>query len=62
MDSKNTKSNIVDLLYDDVKSEKLTMAVNDKKIEDETEIKKQLTAFVDETVDRLHRNAVLKVK
>lgn len=58
MDGKNTKEQILDHLIDDVKNGKITLHKDQQKMEIESEIKKELSVHLDNTIERLSMQGV----
>jgi methyltransferase-like protein len=60
MNGKNTKAQILDNLIKEVESGKINLNKNDKKIEDASEIKKELSTHLDDTIARLSVQSVFE--
>jgi methyltransferase-like protein/2-polyprenyl-3-methyl-5-hydroxy-6-metoxy-1,4-benzoquinol methylase len=60
MDGKNTKNQIVSHLIQEVKSDRLTISKDNKKIEDSKQIKQELVACLDQTIERLSSQGVFE--
>jgi len=60
MDGKNTRVQILDSLMKEVENGKINLNKNDKKIEDMSEIKKELSVHLDDTISRLSAQSVFE--
>ena len=60
MDGKNNKKQILDHLLEEANSGQITLNKDNKKIEDVAQIKKELLAHLDHTIDKLSMQGVLK--
>lgn len=60
MDGSRTQEQVIDCLMDEVKSGKLNLNNNDKKVEDKTLIKQELSKILSLTIDKLSTHSLLK--
>ena len=60
MNGKNTKTQILDSLMKEVKNGQITLNKGDKKIEDTSQVKKELSAHLDDTIARLSVQSVFE--
>lgn len=60
MNGKNTKQDILNYLFKDVKDGNLNFTRENKNIEDPNEIKKELTEHLDHSIKKFHINGVLR--
>ncbi len=58
MDGKKDKNQIINCLLEDVKKDKITLNKDDKKLENEEDIKKELSGFYDNLIDRFANQAL----
>jgi methyltransferase-like protein/2-polyprenyl-3-methyl-5-hydroxy-6-metoxy-1,4-benzoquinol methylase len=60
MDGKNNKKQILDLLVEDAKNNKITLNKGDKKVEDLAQIKKDLEMHLDNTIAKISIQGILQ--
>lgn len=60
MDGKNSKKQILDMLVEDAKNNKITLNKGDKKVEDVAQIKQDLALHLDHTISKLSMQGILQ--
>ena len=60
MDGKNTKKQILEHLLEEAKNGQITLNKDNKKLEDMAQIKKELTAHLDNTIEKFSMQGVFK--
>ncbi|NRB11494.1 MAG: methyltransferase regulatory domain-containing protein, partial [Rickettsiaceae bacterium] len=59
MDGKNTKEQIIKKLLEDIKNNKFSVSKDGNKVEKEEDIKNEIEAFLEDTINRFYDNALL---